>query len=224
MPGHSLHADLADALRSHAVAAGASEPRVRGADWRLAVVDTVGGDGTVTTTDGIVCRQLESYQRPLVGETIVITRSSSGSWLALGRTASASSPGWASFTPAWTGTGGSPSIGNGVLAGRYALHGRTCHVAVVLDAGSTTNGGSGTYLFGVPFPAASGPVDYIGSARFSGASTWIGQALLAGGNSVLNVTFPLSTTDSRAANMTSTRPETFSSGSEMRFSLSYQIA
>lgn len=80
---------LANAIRQQAIQAGADTPTVRGADWRQAIVATVGTDGTVVTTDGITARRLDSYQTPLAGDRIIITISGSGNWLAAGRTASA---------------------------------------------------------------------------------------------------------------------------------------
>lgn len=109
----AVHADLADALQRQAVQAGATSPAVRGADWRLAVVATVGTDGTVTTTDGIIARRMADYVTPAAGDTVVISISSSGNWLAHGRTAASStagtwqpltlSGGWTAYgTPYWT--------------------------------------------------------------------------------------------------------------------------
>ncbi|GAA0454372.1 hypothetical protein ACFQ2B_27995 [Streptomyces stramineus] len=86
-------ADLADALRWQAVQASATTPSVRGADWRLATVATVGTDGTVTTGDGITARRMDSYLTPAVGDQVVLTVSGSGNWLALGRTAPATTAG-----------------------------------------------------------------------------------------------------------------------------------
>lgn len=83
----ALAAELADALFAQAVAAGSQSPAVRGADWRLAVVATVNGDGTVDTTDAIKARRLMSYRSPAVNDVIVISQSSSGNWLAIGKTA-----------------------------------------------------------------------------------------------------------------------------------------
>lgn len=83
-------AALADADRRAAETVGATSTAVRGADWRMAIVDTVNADGTVLTTDGITARRLESYRDPLVGDQIIVTISSSGNWLAAGRTATSS--------------------------------------------------------------------------------------------------------------------------------------
>ncbi|MEU6990411.1 hypothetical protein ABZ953_07070 [Streptomyces sp. NPDC046465] len=98
---HGTVRQLADALQQQAVSTGASTPSVRGADWRLATVQTVSGNGTVVTDDGITVRRLETYTLPLVGDVIAVTQSSSGNWLALGRLSSGD-PGW---TTATLGTG-----------------------------------------------------------------------------------------------------------------------
>jgi hypothetical protein len=86
--GHSQNRDLAWALKQQATRTAKATPAVRGADWRMATVTEVPGDGTVVA-DGIPCRCLETYNAPLVGDLIIISQSSAGNWLALGRTASA---------------------------------------------------------------------------------------------------------------------------------------
>lgn len=109
----AIHADLADAMRQQALQAGASSPDVRGSDWRQAIVSTVGNDGTVTTSDGIIARRMATYVTPTAGETIVVSISSSGNWLAHGRIAPVTtagtwqpltlSGGWTTFgSPYWT--------------------------------------------------------------------------------------------------------------------------
>jgi hypothetical protein len=85
----AVHAALADAIRKQAVQSGEQTPNVRGADWRQAIVATVGTDGTVITTDGVTARRLDSYQNPLTGDRIILSVSGSGNWLACGRTAAA---------------------------------------------------------------------------------------------------------------------------------------
>lgn len=96
---------IADALRRRTVQTAAEVPAVRGANWRLAVVATVNGDGTVATTDGITVRRLASYSNPLVGDTIAITVSASGNWLVWGR--------WQLGTDSWT----LLTVGSGWTAG-----------------------------------------------------------------------------------------------------------
>ncbi|MFF8412796.1 hypothetical protein [Streptomyces omiyaensis] len=95
--------DLAGALRRMAVSTGTEEPAVRGSDWRLVTVATVGTNGTVTTTDGIVARRLQAYQGPASGDDVAITQSSNGSLLALGKLENGNG-GWTALTLAagWT--------------------------------------------------------------------------------------------------------------------------
>ena len=58
---------------------------------------------------------------------------------------------WTTFTPTWTSTGTTPAIGNGTLAGRYLVVGKTVFVRVFLLWGSTTSSGTGLWLFATPF-------------------------------------------------------------------------
>lgn len=88
----SVRRSLAASLKRQSVRAGAEDPSVRGADWRLATVTTVGTDGTVTA-DGIPSiRCLDSYTQPAVGDLIAISQSSIGNWAALGRLAIGTDP------------------------------------------------------------------------------------------------------------------------------------
>lgn len=85
---------LADEMARLAVDQGTATPSVRGGDWRMATVASVGSDGTVTTTDGIVARRLDRYDLPAVGDLIRIDRSGIGSWLAIGRTVPVTGDEW----------------------------------------------------------------------------------------------------------------------------------
>ncbi|MGW9237979.1 hypothetical protein FKO01_19770 [Mesorhizobium sp. B2-3-3] len=221
----ATHQDLAAALRRRTLQAAAAEPAVRGANWRLATVATVGTNGTVTTTDAIVARRLESYINPAVGDLIRIDVSGAGSWTTPGRTATTTPPGWTSYTPSWGAATTDPVIGNAVRTGRYQLlPNRTCVVAVRLVPGSTTNVGAGAYTFGVPFPSANDVVEYVGTARLTAGSTYIGQCFLGPGSSVMNATFPASATPATAANMTQAAPAALASGHILRLNITYQIA
>jgi hypothetical protein len=62
--------------------------------------------------------------------------------------------GWTPYTVSWRTDGGWPTVGNGVLSGRYAIVGKTCHVAIITGFGSTTGiGTGGMYQWTVPFTA-----------------------------------------------------------------------
>lgn len=87
MSGSSAQ-EVAAAIRRRTVKAGAADPKVRGSDWQTAIVTAVGSDGTVTCGT-IVARRLDSYPTPSVGDKVFLTNSSSGNWVAVGRTSSA---------------------------------------------------------------------------------------------------------------------------------------
>jgi len=57
---------------------------------------------------------------------------------------------WLPYTPAWTSTSTTPTLGNGTIAGAYALGGKLIIAQVRLDWGSTTSGGAGSWKFGLP--------------------------------------------------------------------------
>jgi hypothetical protein len=78
---------LADALQQQAVDAGADAPAVRGANWQMAVVSAVASDGTLTAGGIPGIRRVARFIDPVVGDTIVITQSATGNWLALDRLA-----------------------------------------------------------------------------------------------------------------------------------------
>jgi hypothetical protein len=131
---------------------------------------------------------------------------------------------WTSYTPTWTGATTNPVIGNGTLTGRYIKVGRTCTVSLLLIPGSTTTYGAGTYLFGLPFPAASDVVSCLGSARISGGATWIGHMLVGSSATSANLTFSNTTTDTRGANMSDSKPETLAAAAQVRATVTYQTA
>lgn len=54
------------------------------------------------------------------------------------------------YTPIWAASGSAASIGNGSLAGSCVQIGQVVLVSIELLAGSTTNFGSGTYIFSLP--------------------------------------------------------------------------
>jgi hypothetical protein len=80
--------DVAAAIAAAARQAGRDDPTVRGSDWQTGAVTAVNADGTVNVGT-IRARRLESYLLPAVGDQIMLTRSGTGSWVAVGRTASA---------------------------------------------------------------------------------------------------------------------------------------
>ena len=60
------------------------------------------------------------------------------------------SPTWQDYTPAWTTSGTAPAIGNGSLAGRYRIVGKTVHFSIAAVFGSTSTYGTGGWTFSLP--------------------------------------------------------------------------
>lgn len=131
---------------------------------------------------------------------------------------------WTSYTPSWTATTTNPTLGNGTLTGRYMLIGKTCFVSITLTIGSTTSVGSGTYLFGLPFTSAAGGPNYLGVARFTAGSVWIGQVSFGANSAVMNATFPSNSTTTTGANMSATTPAAPASGNALTMSVTFQTA
>nr|WP_202534087.1 hypothetical protein [Streptomyces sp. SID3212] len=130
---------------------------------------------------------------------------------------------WTTYTPTWSAPT-PPTLGNGSITGRYIKVGRTCTVSWLLTIGSTTTLGSGAYLYGLPFTAASSTVHYLGSARLVGTDVWHGQVSVSTGASSANFTFPASATNARSANQSASVPETLAAGTTVRGTVTYQTA
>lgn len=78
--------------------------------------------------------------------------------------------GWTSYTPTWAANGGTPTVGNGTLTGRWARNGEVIRVAINLVLGSTSSiAGTSVWRFGYP-PAASPTNTAIGAAMISDVS------------------------------------------------------
>lgn len=145
---------------------GVADPAIRGADWRMATVATVGTDGTVTTTDGIVARRLTAYQLPAVGDQIVISQASSGSWLAMDRTAPTASDGWR--TPSLTAPWAAYSGGGAFRGPRYRRVGGEVVIEGLLDTGGTSVSGTQAIFALLP--------DYVPNAGYVFAALATGPA------------------------------------------------
>jgi hypothetical protein len=70
---------------------------------------------------------------------------------------------WQAYTPVWTATGTAPSLGNGLLTGRYSISGDTVRFEIMFVPGSTTTFGTGVWFFSLP---VTGHADYGGSNRY----------------------------------------------------------
>lgn len=107
---------------------------------------------------------------------------------------------WQTFAPTWTTTSGSaPSIGNGVLSGRYRQIGNTVQFRIWLSMGSTSSGGENDWRWALPVAAKSGFGEQAVTVKmFAQNGNYFGVGLIADGGSVVAILMPTSATDNKA--------------------------
>lgn len=137
---------------------------------------------------------------------------------------------WASYTPAWTATGGTPAIGNGTLAGSYIQIGKFVAFRINLLLGSTSSVGSTTdWVFSLPVTAASGQTlttplgqvyvldsgtaEYGGQVRIFSTTTCIPYRFTVSGANVLT-----------GSTLSFNAPMSWTNGDAMRLSGFYEAA
>ena len=81
---------------------------------------------------------------------------------------------WAAYTPTWTNSTSNPTLGDGVVSGRYRRQGTMLAVQANIAVGSTTSPGTGTIRISLPSGMTGGPMQQIGDGYWYDAS--------AGGN------------------------------------------
>ncbi|MEU5197294.1 hypothetical protein AB0G86_25135 [Streptomyces scabiei] len=131
---------------------------------------------------------------------------------------------WTAFTPTWTSSGTAPALGNGVLVGRYQRVGRTitCHINLI--PGSTSTFGTGNYSFALPATSANQGCSYVGNAHLLGAARWNGQTVISPNSTTVSPFFPSNSSTTTTAFMTSTVPEAFGNGDQLRMTFQYEAA
>jgi hypothetical protein len=159
---HSVHRDLAWALKQQAKRTGEQAPSVRGSDWRLATVTAVNANGTIVA-DGVTARRMEAYHNATVGDVAVLDQSSSGNWIAHGRLAAAAELGPLPYTPAVTGGG---SVTWTARVGQYMKIGKLVTFGVRLAVNAA---GSGTANVQIDMPSVvdASVIDQTFTARFT---------------------------------------------------------
>lgn len=101
---------------------------------------------------------------------------------------------WTPFTPTFLTSGGSPTVGNGVLQGRALKSGKEVHVQIHMVSGTTTSWGVGPITFGnLPYAHAGTGFHTIGTAvTYSDGADWQGFCRIDSGATVLKPYFPFS--------------------------------
>lgn len=178
MSGSSTRAlglDFADASLRAATRKSATTPAVRGVSRRQATVATVNADGTVTTSDGTIARRLETYELPVVADSIIITQSPSGDWFTEGRPTQTTGNGWQ--TPTLTAPWVNYTPG-GFQVARYRRVGNEAIIEGLLDTNGTSVSGTLT-IFTLPIGYRP-PLGYIFPAM-SNSSTARQLSILSSG-------------------------------------------
>jgi hypothetical protein len=75
--------------------------------------------------------------------------------------AAGSQAAWDTYTPLWTATTTSPTLGNGTMTGSYNQVGKTVRFRIRIVLGSTTTVGSGTYFFTLPVTSTLAASDVV---------------------------------------------------------------
>jgi len=131
---------------------------------------------------------------------------------------------WTSYTPTWTSDSSTPSIGNGSLTGRYKQIGKTVFFSLNLTYGTTTTGGSGAWMFGLPVTAYNANYQFPVSILNSGLA-WYGA--IANGNyknstSYFSIIHQNDTATTVWGGVTAGAPFSFGSGDTLTVSGSYE--
>lgn len=104
--------------------------------------------------------------------------------------------GMKTWTPIWNAAVSTPSIAGGSLVGRYQVVGKKMHFHIILNFGSTTNGGAGFYSFSMPagftYPAFE---QYVLCKGYTvDGRNWAGWGIMPGtGAAIINPYLPLVT-------------------------------
>ena len=127
---------------------------------------------------------------------------------------------WTSYSPTWTASGGTPSLGDGSLTGRYILAGDLCHLTVNLVFGSTTSGTGSNWVFSLPaalYPATRGIVSWV--ANDYGTMVYSGLSQIEVGST----TTPWLFRDASVSGVSSGAPHTWAASDSLTISATYEV-
>lgn len=120
-------------------------------------------------------------------------------------------------TPAWTGAGGNPAIGNGAISSSYTISDGLCTETITMTAGSTTTFGSSIWSFGLAFTAGDHAVGAV-LALQKDVQFFTGVAAVPPGGNTVTITSNAGGTQWGAA-----VPFAWGAGSYLRLTITYPI-
>lgn len=130
---------------------------------------------------------------------------------------------WKTYTPTWSGTGGTPSIGNGTLTGRYTTVGDVVILKIYMLWGSTTTANSATaWKFSIPITSANTIANFgLTYIRDAATANYIRDANIGVNSSLIDWQHKdASNTNSLAYN----EPITWTEGDNMTIEITYERA
>ncbi|MFB7617833.1 hypothetical protein [Kitasatospora sp. NPDC056181] len=133
---------------------------------------------------------------------------------------------WQTHIPVWTGSTVNPSLGNGTLTSRWCRVGRQITWIGTLSAGSTTNGGTGTWSMSLPVQAAASGVVSVGTANYfaAGDNDYVGVCQISSNATTATFSVKTSTNAQSFGAVSNTVPVAAGSTSNLRWSITYEAA
>lgn len=144
------------------------------------------------------------------------TSYTSGAWVEV-----AYAGAWAAFSPTWSGSTGSPSLGNGTISAAYSVSGKNVNFRINLTWGSTTAAGSGAYGFTLPFAPVNDTACGAVLVDSSATLRWSATAWINAGSGVFRL---LPALNAGSAGVAGTVPFTFATGDQIIIGGTYERA
>jgi hypothetical protein len=131
---------------------------------------------------------------------------------------------WTAYNPTWTSDSGTPGINNGTLTGRYKQIGKTVFFNLKLTYGSTTTGGSGAWMFGLPVTAYDANYQFAASILNNGLAWYgaIGNGNYKNSTSYFTLIHQNDTSTTVWGGVTASAPFIFGAGDTLTVSGSYE--
>jgi hypothetical protein len=121
------------------------------------------------------------------------------------------------YTPVWTSTGTTPSLGNGALSGYYSVYGNVVLVEIDLTIGSTTSLGTGQYSFSLPLVPGKSAVGSFYILR-PGIQVYSGSTYAPNGTGTMSA-YP----NASGAGVGAANPAAWTAGDTMKLQVSYPM-
>jgi hypothetical protein len=137
---------------------------------------------------------------------------------------------WSNYTPIWGASSSNPSLGNGVIKGRYFKLGSFVAVQITMNLGSTTGIGSGMYSWSVPFnpaaPATGAFANAAGGAVLndSGTGQHFGVPYLFDLGGASGYRIRILTNSTVNSEVAQNHPFTWANGDDLAINMFYEIA